>query len=1226
MNAPHDPQAAADDASPAEESLDAGLAAGFAAAPDATKSFRPPAEAVGAMVAGKYKLLEEIGEGGMGTVWMAEQTQPVKRKVALKLIKAGMDSKSVLARFEAERQALALMDHANIAKVLDGGLTEGGRPYFVMEYVKGIPITEYCDSVRLSIGERLNLFVQVCSAVQHAHQKGIIHRDLKPSNILVAPYDDRPVPKVIDFGLAKAMHQSLTDRTLHTAHETVLGTPLYMSPEQAQLNNLDVDTRADVYSLGVLLYELLTGTTPLERKRFKEAAWEEMRRIIREEEPPRPSARLSSADTLPSLAACRQSDPRKLTQQLRGELDWIVMKALEKDRTRRYDTANGLARDVQRFLADEIVEARPPSAGYRLRKFVRRHKGQVIAAGLVVSVLLAGIVGTTFGLVQANEQREKAEIARGNEEQAKLAAEKLADAEKEARQQAQRDRDAKEEQRRYAQAIADFVRDDFLALTSIEGQERFGGLRGESLSRETTLLELLDRAADKLDQRKDLDPLTEAELRWMIGVNYRGVGNFDRAVTFLEKAFAIRQRVLGQDDPLTLEAGLSLGVAYHDAGKLQDAIQIHRQMHDAHVRKGGADHHGALRAVYELAQAYRAIGDLAQATQILEHLRDVQPKLLGANHADTLTTLVFLAAIYKDTGRAKKAIAILEQVRDTRMNMLGPQRRETLNTQFTLAQAYLVAGEQTKAIQLSEQVRDLVLKKLEVDHPDTLAAHIEVAHMYRSAGKPMQAIEILEGLHHAQLKKFGPDHSRTISTLDGLAAAYLSAGRLPRAIEVFEQVRDFRLKKYGPEHPNTLHTLGGLARAYIAAGMVPQAIELLEQIRDTFTRKFGANYPDTLKTNNNLAMAYGDAGRLDEAIELFERIREPMVKKVGTEHRDTLAMLNNLASAYQRSPGKLPQAIELFEQVRDILVRKLGADHPDTLTTFNNLAGAYKAIGKLDAAIKVFEKARDGSVKTLGPDHPLTLGLLANLANAYRVAGNVPQAIEIFEQIREPMVKKIGRDHPHTLKMLSNLAFAYYFAGRFQLAIDTFERVHEAQVKKLGEHHPETVNALGNLGGAYAKAMQGEKAAATLSAFVAGMRKQFPTDHPQLAVLLAHVSLDLCQCGQHAAAEPMLRECLAIREKVEPEVWTTFNTQSMLGGALLGQKKYADAEPLLVKGYEGMKAREKAIPPPAITRIPEALDLLIELYAATNRPDEAKKWEAERAKYARRSPPPKEKK
>jgi predicted esterase len=365
-------------------------------------------EQVGAVIAGRYKLLEEIGDGGMGTVWVAEQTQPVRRKVALKFIKAGMDSKSILARFEAERQALAVMDHPNVAKVFDGGLTETGRPYFVMEYVKGVPITEYCDATRLSVSERLRLFVQVCQAVQHAHQKGIIHRDLKPSNILVAPYDDTPVPKVIDFGLAKALHQSLTERTLHTAHETVLGTPLYMSPEQAQLNNLDVDTRSDIYSLGVLLYELLTGTTPLEKQRFQEAAWDEIRRIIREEEPPRPSTRLSSSQALPSLAAGRHTEPGRLTKLVRGDLDWIVMKALEKDRARRYETANSFATDLQRYLAGEPVQAAPPSAAYRLRKFVRRHKGRVVVGALLA---VAGLAAAAAGWLAFLGERQRVDLA-----------------------------------------------------------------------------------------------------------------------------------------------------------------------------------------------------------------------------------------------------------------------------------------------------------------------------------------------------------------------------------------------------------------------------------------------------------------------------------------------------------------------------------------------------------------------------------------------------------------------------------------------------------------------------------------------------------------------------------------------------------------------------------------------------------------------------------------------
>ena len=383
-----------------------------------TAAYGNDKQSIGTVLAGKYKLLEPIGGGGMGTVYMAQQTQPVKRLVAVKVIKAGMDSKSVLARFDAERQALAMMDHANIARVFDAGATSEGQPFFVMELVKGVPITKFCDDRKLPPRDRLALFVQVCQAIQHAHQKGIIHRDIKPSNVLVAMYDDRAVPKVIDFGVAKATGSQLTDHTLVTNFGAVVGTPEYMSPEQASFNQMDVDTRSDVYALGVMLYELLTGATPVDRQSLGQAAVMEILRIVREVEPPRPSDRLSTSNALPSIAANRQTEPAKLTMLMRGELDWVVMKALEKDRARRYDTANALARDVQRYLADEIVEARPPSAGYRLRKFVRRYKGRVIAASLLFLALVGGIVGTSWGLIEATtatnlaqEEQKKTKVA-----------------------------------------------------------------------------------------------------------------------------------------------------------------------------------------------------------------------------------------------------------------------------------------------------------------------------------------------------------------------------------------------------------------------------------------------------------------------------------------------------------------------------------------------------------------------------------------------------------------------------------------------------------------------------------------------------------------------------------------------------------------------------------------------------------------------------------------------
>lgn len=509
---------------------------------------------------GPYRVLQLIGEGGFGSVYMAEQERPVRRRVALKVIKLGMDTRAVVARFEQERQALALMDHPNIAKVLDAGTTENGRPFFVMELVKGEPITEFCDRNNFTIAERLGLFTQVCRAVQHAHTKGIIHRDIKPTNVLVSTHDGRPLARVIDFGIAKAIDQRLTEKTVFTEFRQLVGTPEYMSPEQAA-GSLDIDTRTDVYSLGVMLYELLTGSTPFDAKMLRSAAYGELQRIIREDDPPRPSARLSeSADTLPRVAANRRIEPRRLGTLVRGELDWIVMRALEKDRGRRYDTPSALAAEVQRSLTGDEVLAAPPSRVYRVRKFARRHQGAVIAGALISAALLAGTGVAGAGYITATRARDAEVAERENADRARESAEASA-------------REAKEQTvlavRQGARARG--VNDFFQQLLEGVSPARAGA------NRDVTVRELVDRSAKGLDEgRLSNDPETRATILGTIGGLYWNLGALAEAKRYLERAIELAEKAAlpGVDVAILRD---HLGHVLRDRGDIDGAERSYRQ-------------------------------------------------------------------------------------------------------------------------------------------------------------------------------------------------------------------------------------------------------------------------------------------------------------------------------------------------------------------------------------------------------------------------------------------------------------------------------------------------------------------------------------------------------------------------------------------------------------------------------------------------------------------------
>jgi len=962
----------------------------------------PSAALAPGTVIGPYKLLQQIGEGGMGTVYMAEQTHPVQRKVALKVIKAGMDSHQVIARFEAERQALAMMDHVNIARVLDAGATESGRPYFVMELVHGVPITRYCDDNQLPPRERLELFVPVCQAIQHAHQKGIIHRDIKPSNVMITLYDGKPVPKVIDFGVAKATEQKLTERTLFTQYGTMVGTLEYMSPEQAEMSALGVDTRTDIFSLGVLLYELLTGGTPLSRKRVREAAYAEVLRLIKEEEPPRPSTRLSdSGEALASISAQRHMEPAKLTKLVRGELDWIVMKTLEKDRNRRYETANGLAMDVQRYLHDETVQACPPSAGYRFRKFVRRYKGPVLATSFILLCLIGGIIGTTLGLVEAKHQKRIAVAEAVEKENARAA-------EVQQRRQAegQRDRALKAE----AQAEANFRQaheavDDMYTQVAekwLAQQPHLEGVQREFLQK---ALRFYEQSAAEAGS----DPATRferaracrrvAEIQYRLGARAQAESAGLRGIELLEKlaeefpAVPEYRRELADMLPKMVAVLSSFGRHPEGEKLIRRALALQEQLvadfpavPDYRNDLGRSQSRlarilGSFRQTSESAKAYR----LALAIQnplVVEFPANPDYRYELAISCFGLGNTVGRGQPQQSQQLLGEAVTILEKLATDSPSV--PEYRAALAGVYNSLAHVLPSNEAEQAVRKAI----ILQEKLAADFPghtdyrydlfrslETQGTHwLRAERTTESELAFRRAVEIGEKLA-AESPTVHYYRSRLAGCYRGLADVLRHAGNLSEAEAEYQ--RSIRLYEHliaeFPDVPDmreqVVHSYQALAQLLVSTGRqqeAAQADERVLQIRENLA----VNFPSTPRYRQQLArdqfergQRMAQSGRRQDAEGAYQKSVEGYEKLAaefpdGRDHRQELGRSHNWLGRLLAGSGRLPEAeqshrraLELYENLTQSVEPMAGRPHRQELAwTYMNLANVFKIGQRLEEA------------------------------------------------------------------------------------------------------------------------------------------------------------------------------------------------------------------------------------------------------------------------------------